>query len=158
MTNIRPSHYFISIPRTSVAYKRTEQPQSDSIHTKRDFGSVSGNRLKVAKEFCAYDTKVKGWYKKDMPSLPSERMSEAKDMTKTLRHYQKLRRVLADEARKTTYSNNRWREGAGQVINTMKSNPPCDMGGIRTKASLKYQRKHKDIMEHETCKFTSLIF
>lgn len=154
-TNIRPSHYFISIPRSSVSYKATEMPQNDSIVAKnKNYKSISGTYRQKSSEFDSYWTKYQNWKSQENPALPSQRREEGQDMSKTLRQYQTLRRTIADEARKTAYSNNRWRESVGQVINTTKGGQEKDYTkGLRVKAFLKYQKKHQEIIKRSNSKW-----
>lgn len=153
LTNIRPSHYFISIPRSSVSYKATEPIHNDSIKTQNrgDYASNS-NQLTKLGEFNDYQDKLKTWKSNQAPSLPSNRRLESQDMTKTLRNYQNLRRSIADQSRKTQYSNNRWREEAGKVVNSMTGQEHSASNGLRSKAFLKYQKKHQEILQRSACK------
>jgi len=152
-TNIRPSHYFISIPRTSISYKATEMPQQDSIIGKnRNFRSISDCQMSKLKEFGEYGNKIKHWQSTDKPALPSQRQREAKDMSQTLRQYQGLKSTIAQEMRSTNYMNNRWRESSGKVINpgTYQMQVP-QKHGLRAKAFVKYQQRHQEMLKRSTC-------
>mmetsp|Transcript_16422 Transcript_16422/g.14342 ORF Transcript_16422/g.14342 Transcript_16422/m.14342 type:complete len:166 (+) Transcript_16422:467-964(+) len=52
--------------------------------------------------------------------LPSNRKNEIADMSRTLRNNQRLKKMLSDETRRTTYANNHWRDSASKVVNNMK--------------------------------------
>lgn len=158
LTNIRPSHYFISIPRTSVSYKKTEMPQNDSIIAKNKHqNSLSETNIKRIKEMSSYGDQLKEFKPYSKPSLPSERRNDHQNESKTLRHYQNLKRLMADEQRKTNYASNRWRESAGTILNTTKGETPQVVHGQRIKALIKYEKKHHEMLIKAMCKKSILI-
>jgi hypothetical protein len=155
MTNIRPSHYFISIPRTSVSYKRTEMPQNDSIvAVNKHHNSIRENHIHLIKQSATCETQLRETKSDLKPALPSKQRKDHQDISKTLRHYQNIRRLVADEQRKTNHLNNRWRESAGTILNTMKGEPPQTVHGCRTKATLKYNKKYNEILKNTMGKRT----
>lgn len=144
LTNIRPSHYFISMPRHSVSYIKTELPQSDSILAKNN-NQKSATREQVEKlrEYINWNSQIQGWNGQPGVGLPSSRRKESDRMQKTLRNYQSLRRSIFDSQRKTNYANNRWRESLGKVINTMTGENKINTHSQRAKACHTFERKHK---------------
>lgn len=145
------------MPRNSVSYKASEMPQNDSIIAKNtNYSTVSSKQMTECEKVNEYETRIKNWTKGDKPALPSERRKDVEQLSRTLRHYQSLKRAIADDKRKTAYGNNRWREGVGQVINTTKGDPaPSFSKGRRTNAFLKYLKRHQDLQNTSS---TYLLF
>ncbi|CAI2373482.1 unnamed protein product [Moneuplotes crassus] len=144
LTNIRPSHYFISLPRHSVSYIKTELPQSDSILAKnKNPQSPSKEQVQKLKEYINCNSQIQGWNGQPGIGLPSSRRKESDTMRKTLRNFQSLRRSIFDNQKKTNHANNRWRDSLGKVINSMTGENKINTKSQRTKPYYTFERKHK---------------
>lgn len=157
LTNIRPSHYFICVPRNSNSYRLTEPPQNDSVVKTRKAGDRNWSKglSQCEQDFMAYDSKVKQHQETSCSLLPSERQRDAQQMTKTLRQYQNLKRSIILQNRKNTFASNRWRDGAGQVVNTMKGeNPDKSKHSLRAKAYYQFQKAHDNMLAKKSSKCT----
>ena len=75
----------------------------------------------MQENFTKYDNKLKSWKQNAAPTVASEKLKEARDLTNTLREYQNLKRAIMLCNRRTNFSNNRWREEIGNVLN-----PTCN--------------------------------
>lgn len=113
------------------------------LENNSDYHSISGIQINKLKELISNNSELKGINPKEGPKLPSSRRKEAHKFGKTLRNYQNLRRSIFEDQRKTNYTNNRWRESAGKIINSMRGENRPKTTGQRIKAFYKYERNHK---------------
>ena len=93
-TNIRPSHYFISIPRNSVSYKISEvSPNESSAVPKKTNNFMINNKdqSRYEQELTRYDENLKTWNKNEIPTVPSERRKEVQDASTSIKEYQNLK-------------------------------------------------------------------
>ena len=118
-------------------------PQNDSIVAiNKNYNSIRESHINLIKQATTCETQLKETKSDVKPALPSEQRKDHQDTSKTLRQYKNIRRLVADEQRKTNHLNNRWRESAGKILNTMKGETPQIVHGCRTKAYLKFNKKN----------------
>lgn len=150
-TNIRPSHYFISIPRNSVSYKNSEVPQNESvIVTKKtnNYMISSKEQSQYEQELTRYDSKLKTWSKNEVPVVPSERRKEVQDVSKNIKEYQNLKRAIMFQNRRNKFANNRWRDSINNVINSTEGElNNTNNISQRSLAFLKFEHKNKEMMK-----------
>ena len=146
LTSIRPSHYFISIPRSSVSYKKSEVVNNDSVlmYKKKNNFIINNQLNKLQDEFTKYDNKLKSWKQNAIPVVSSERLKDARDLTKTIREYQNLKTTIMFYNRKAKFSNNRWREEIGKVFDTRK--PDENYGNRISQRNIAF---HKFILKNQ---------
>ena len=98
--------------------------------------------------------KLNNWKNELNPIPPSKRRQEVQNLSKTLSQYNKLKRKIIDENRKTKFANNRWRENIGKVI---KSKDNIDENSIkqsqRHTAANKFYKKNQQNIDNVNSKF-----
>lgn len=163
-TNIRPSHYFISMPRHSVSYiKSTPAQDSTVFKPNSNPRKPQTSQVQRLRDYITHNTQIGGWMdmkpkaqgqaRSQKPKgaqnsaskvvLPSSRRKENCELQKTLRNFQELRRSVFDQQRKTNFMNNRWRESMKGVINSMDGPIQSHNKSQRAIPGHKYESRHK---------------
>ncbi|CAI2373735.1 unnamed protein product [Moneuplotes crassus] len=147
VTNIRPSHYFISLPRHGISYMKSEPVQSDSILAKNtNEQKATKEQIEKIKEYVSCDGQIQEWKTQSNIGLPSSQRKESDRMRRTLKNFQSLRKTIFENQRKTNHSNNRWRESCGKVVHSMSGENRINTKSQRAKPFYKFIKKHnKDL-------------
>lgn len=137
-----------------MAYKVTDTEKAGTAYGPRTaYSTQSSRQFDGTKTLTSFDSKMKQFSAKELPSVPSERRKEVQQLSKDIKEYQQLKRSIYFQNRKMKFSNNRWRDGIAKIITYDKNNNQ-QMIRIRTDPfAIKNKKKNEALLLKSACKF-----